>query len=154
MLRDIELKPAPIALALTIAACMVGWLWAIGLRPNSLWMRILTVVTMAGMGLVVIAFAIQNLLHARTLLNQAVPQRTSYLVTEGVYSWSRNPMYLGLLMLLLAIARAFDSFAQYLGPLLFFVLVDRLQIPAEERALSKAFGDEYSTYMSKVRRWL
>jgi protein-S-isoprenylcysteine O-methyltransferase Ste14 len=154
MLRSLELKVAPLALAAVIAAGMGAWLWVSGLGPNLLWMRQLTVATLAGMSLYTIGCAVQNLLRAKALLKEPGASRTSYLVTEGAYSWSRNPMYLGILILLIALARAFDSFPAYLGPLLFFVLLDRILLPSEERELSKKFGGEYSDYMSKVRRWL
>jgi protein-S-isoprenylcysteine O-methyltransferase Ste14 len=154
MLRSLEVKVAPLILALLTAVCMGAWLWGGELRPNSYWLRILTVLVMAGTGLAVIACTIQNLLHAQTLFNRTDPTSAAPLVTQGAYSWSRNPMYVGLLVLLLAIARAFDSFPLYLGPLLFFLWLDRLEIPKEERELRERFGDEYAKYTSEVRRWL
>lgn len=154
MLRILELRIPPPVLAVVVAICMGAWLLASGLRPNPYWLRILTVLVFTGMGVVTIAGAIQNLRHAKTSLDPTNPSSTTRLVTEGAYSWSRNPMYLGLLILLLSFARAFDSFGLYLGPLLFFILVGRLQIQPEESALSEKFGEEYLRYKSNVRRWV
>jgi len=153
-LRSLELRIPPPLLAAFIAACMGVCVWALDLRPSTFWMRLLTVAVFAGVGVAVIACGIQNLRHARTTLNPTDPSTTTQLVTEGVYSWSRNPMYVGLLVLLIVFARAFDSFVLYLGPLLFFLLIGRLQIQPEERALAEKFGEDYAKYKSNVRRWL
>jgi protein-S-isoprenylcysteine O-methyltransferase Ste14 len=89
----------------------------------------------------------------RTTPHPLKPEETSKLVTGGMYQFTRNPMYLGLLLLL-------AGFAVYLGSLmplamlpLFVVLLTNRQILHEERVLEEKFGEEYRTYRERVRRW-
>lgn len=92
--------------------------------------------------------------RASTTMNPLTPDSASALVTGGVYRLTRNPMYLGLLLDLLAWA-AFLWSPLALAVLPFFVLyINRFQIVSEERALSSLFGAEYAAYRQLVRRWL
>jgi protein-S-isoprenylcysteine O-methyltransferase Ste14 len=154
MLRFFELKVPPPLTAAVVAILMAAWSWGNHLSIHPSMLRRLTVLVFLGMGVYVIVGAIQNLQHSKTTLSFVNPSSTTRLVTEGAYSWSRNPMYLGLLIVLMAFARAFDSLALWLGPLLFFAFVGRFQIHPEEQALMEKFGEEYSQYKSKVRRWV
>jgi protein-S-isoprenylcysteine O-methyltransferase Ste14 len=92
--------------------------------------------------------------RARTTLNPLRPEKTRSLVTEGVYRFSRNPMYVGMLLILLAGVVFLAAPLTVLGPLTFFLYVERLQITPEERAMSKLFGAEFDAYRARVRRWL
>jgi protein-S-isoprenylcysteine O-methyltransferase Ste14 len=85
----------------------------------------------------------------------AEPWRPSTaLVTDGVYRFTRNPIYLGLALLYLGLALAIDSVLALLllAPLLALVQVG--VIGREERYLEGKFGDEYRRYMASVRRWI
>ena len=73
---------------------------------------------------------------------------------SGIYRFTRNPMYLGLLMVLVAWAFHLSSASAFAGPLLFLFYIDRFQIVPEERVLVVKFGQAYSDYRSQVRRWL
>lgn len=92
--------------------------------------------------------------RSSTSIDPHKPNKTSKLVTEGIYSISRNPMYLGLLFIL-------GGYAFYLSNLLTFLLLpifmgymNRYQIIPEEEIMEQKFGDEYLRYKSEVRRWL
>src|SRR6185312_11178713 len=91
---------------------------------------------------------------AKTTKNPMKPQAASSLVTAGVYQRTRNPMYLGLLLVLLGLALYLWSAWSLLGPIFFVMYISRFQIEPEERALATLFGSEYSAYKAKVRRWL
>jgi protein-S-isoprenylcysteine O-methyltransferase Ste14 len=91
---------------------------------------------------------------SRTTINPLRPERTSSLVTSGVYRITRNPMYLGLALLLLAWAVFLSSLAPLAGPPIFVVYITRFQILPEERALKRIFGNEFTLYAARVRRWL
>jgi protein-S-isoprenylcysteine O-methyltransferase Ste14 len=67
---------------------------------------------------------------------------------------SRNPMYLGVLTVLIAWAVLLSSAWALLGPLAFVLYINRFQIAPEEQVLSDKFGADYSAYQSRVRRWL
>jgi len=106
-------------------------------------------------GLVLCALGILPFRRAGTTVDPTRPERASALVTTGVYSMTRNPMYLG--MLLLIVAWGFwlaNAVGLVLAPLAFVLYIDRVQIPREERALATAFGSDYTGYASRVRRWL
>ncbi len=75
-------------------------------------------------------------------------------VTDGAFRWSRNPMYLGFLLLATGVACGVGSLSAFVGPLVFFAAADRWYIPFEERRMSDVFGDEYQRYRSVVRRWV
>lgn len=92
--------------------------------------------------------------RARTTINPLKPERTSALVTGGVYRITRNPMYVGLSLLLLAWAVYLGALSPFAGPILFALYVTRFQIQPEEQVLKTIFGEEYAIYASRVRRWL
>ena len=75
-------------------------------------------------------------------------------MSSGVYRITRNPMYLGLLLILIAWAVFLSSAWLLLGPLTFVLYMNRFQIGPEERALSAMFGNSYAEYKARVRRWL
>ena len=76
------------------------------------------------------------------------------MVTHGVYRFTRNPMYLGLLLILLGLAVYLASPWVLLGPVAFAAFITRFQIQPEERALTARFGATYTDYCARVRRWL
>ncbi|OED37509.1 hypothetical protein AB833_23410 [Chromatiales bacterium (ex Bugula neritina AB1)] len=91
---------------------------------------------------------------ARTTVNPKTPERSSTVVTRGIYQYTRNPMYLGFLFLLLAWALYLAHLIPLLLLPLFVYLLNRVQIIPEERALEKTFGSHYRDYQQRVRRWL
>lgn len=110
-----------------------------------------------GVALIGLCFDAAGLLafrRARTTINPLRPANTSALVTTGVYRITRNPMYVGLLLMLLAWAIWLGSPVSLAGPVLFIVCINRLQIQPEERILLDKYGSEYRNYLSRVRRWL
>ena len=77
------------------------------------------------------------------------------LVTEGIYQYSRNPMYLGFVVALLGFALLTGaSIVSFLFVVLFFLITDRWYIAFEEKAMMKTFGGEYKAYCQTVRRWI
>ncbi len=99
------------------------------------------------------ASAFAGFRRARTTLNPHKPERTSALVTTGVYAWTRNPMYLGLWLLLVGWAVRLGALSAFIVALLFIPLIGYVQIRAEERALARRFGEEYERYRRRVHRW-
>jgi len=90
----------------------------------------------------------------RTTVNPLKPERASAMVTSGVYRVSRNPMYVGMVLLLLAWAVNLSALLPFAGPPIFVLYITRFQIRSEERILKGIFGEEYSAYAARVRRWL
>ncbi|SMB27567.1 conserved protein of unknown function [Sterolibacterium denitrificans] len=91
---------------------------------------------------------------ARTTVNPLAPGRSNSVVRTGPYRFTRNPMYLGMALLLLAWCIHLRNPLAPLSILAFFVYIIRFQIIPEERALLAKFGDAYAAYLSDVRRWL
>ncbi len=99
------------------------------------------------------ASAFAEFRRAHTTLNPHKPENTSALVTSGVYAWTRNPMYLGLWLLLVGWAVRLGALSAFIVALLFIPLIGYVQIRAEERVLARRFGQEYERYRRRVRRW-
>jgi len=97
------------------------------------------------------ANALMFLFRGTTLNPVGSPKR---LFTGGVYRVSRNPMYLGLLMIYVGVALVQWQLWAFLLVLIPFLVVDRIYIPAEEQRMSEAFGEPYERYSKRVRRWL
>lgn len=76
------------------------------------------------------------------------------LVTDGLYRLSRNPMYLGMLLVLLGFALWRDAWLALLCPLAFFLYMDRVVIPREERQVSARFAEQFQDYCRRTRRWI
>jgi protein-S-isoprenylcysteine O-methyltransferase Ste14 len=91
---------------------------------------------------------------ARTTLNPLEPERATALVTGGVYRITRNPMYVGMALLLLAWAVYLAALLSFAGLVVFVAWITRYQIRPEERVLAGRFGEEYARYTARVRRWL
>lgn len=109
-------------------------------------------VALAGLALMVAAA--WTMLRARTTVNPLRPERTTRLVTHGVFARTRNPIYLGDALLLLALALGLGNWLNFLLLPLFVGFIGRFQIVPEERALERLFGDEFRAYCARVRRWL
>lgn len=88
-----------------------------------------------------------------TTVNPLHPERSSHLVVEGAYGWTRNPMYLGQAAVLLGWALWLGQPWALAGVAAYALWIDRLQIPAEEQALRDRFGADYDAYRLRVRRW-
>ena len=82
------------------------------------------------------------------------PSKASQLVTAGVFRVSRNPMYLGMTLLLIGLALWLGSASPWLIPPLFVIIITVAQIIPEEHALGQVFGEPYAAYRRRVRRWV
>ena len=154
LMESLELKIPPPAIALLVAAAM----WALSRVTPSLQVptgiRQLLALAVASTGIGFSAAGVISFRRAKTTLNPTKPQLTSALVSSGIYTVTRNPMYVGLLLMLIAFAIFLSSPWALLGPAACFLYIGRFQIAPEERALTALFGAEYAAYLAKVRRWL
>ena len=90
----------------------------------------------------------------KTTISPLKPSDATALVTEGMYRYSRNPMYLGLLLLTIASTIWFGTWFGIIINILFIFLINFLQIIPEEEALLEIFNEEYEEYKKNVRRWI
>jgi protein-S-isoprenylcysteine O-methyltransferase Ste14 len=79
---------------------------------------------------------------------------SSVLVTSGPFRFSRNPMYLGMLIWLMGLAILLGSLVVFVFPFLFFLLANLLMIPLEEKSMEQMLGQQFIEYRQRVRRWL
>jgi protein-S-isoprenylcysteine O-methyltransferase Ste14 len=91
---------------------------------------------------------------AKTTVKPETPEKASTLVQTGIYKITRNPMYVGLVCVLIAWAAWLGSVYSLSVVVVFILYINRFQILAEERALIELFGHKYIDYCLKVRRWL
>jgi len=90
----------------------------------------------------------------KTTFHPHTPEKTSTVVDSGIYAYSRNPMYLALVLILLALALYLKNLTCFTIIPMFIWYITRYQIKPEEETLDKLFPNNYQTYRNKVRRWL
>ena len=153
-MQALELKIPPPAFAVLIAGAMWGISLVAPLLEVPAFIRVAAAATIALAGGGFSLAGVISFRRAKTTVNPMKPETTSSLVCSGVYRLTRNPMYLGALFILVAWAVFLSSAWALLGPLAFVLYMNRFQIAPEERALSAMFDTGYSSYRSRVRRWL
>lgn len=147
-----NVHPPLVALLYIVLACLLGWLVPLTfMRTGSDLLRGI------GLGLVILGFvsaasAAREFRRARTTLDPH--GSVKMLVTSGAYRYSRNPIYLGFVLALIGLPLALGSFWGIPLAPLFILSMDRLVIKREEAYLEKKFGEVYTGYRSRVRRWL
>ncbi len=89
-----------------------------------------------------------------TTVNPIHPEEATALVTKGLYRYTRNPMYLGMLLILLGWGLFLAHPLNMITAVLFVPYMNQFQIKPEELALSQLFGSSYHKYCAQVRRWI
>lgn len=109
---------------------------------------------LVGVGLLIDVFAIGQFRRAKTTVNPLRPSKATSLVNAGIYQYTRNPMYLGNFMFLLAWLAWLGTPYALLGLVFYVVYMNQFQIKPEEKALLGLFGDQYAAFCADVRRWI
>lgn len=153
-MRSLELRIPPLVVSLLFAAA-IGVLAVASPIANVPFVgqRAASAVLVA-LGIVVGVAGVLEFRRAKTTVNPLTPDKASSMVVSGIYRITRNPMYLGMALVLLGGAAWTSSLLGYSLVPLFCLYITRFQIVPEERALLAAFGDEFAVYQSRVRRWL
>lgn len=149
---ELRIPPPVVALLLAIAMWGISRFFTPAVVPWPARVLIAAVIALPGLGIAAsgaVAFR-----RAKTTVNPMKPEATSSLVTSGIYRFTRNPMYVGLLCLLTAWAVLLGAPLAFVGPVIFVPYINRFQIVPEERALAALFGTDYAAYKARVRRWL
>jgi protein-S-isoprenylcysteine O-methyltransferase Ste14 len=153
-MKNLELKIHPPVV--TAIFCIAMWLVSIVLPKMhsydtfNITMAIIFTMIGAAFGLIgLLSFRI-----AKTTFDPMKPSSSRSLVTSGVYSISRNPMYIGLLSFLIAWGFFLGSAYSLSLAAPFVIYMNKFQIEPEERALKRIFGNAYDSYVLRVRRWL
>ena len=150
----LELKVPP--LALVVLAALLMWLGAVYFPELTFRFpfQILVVWLISFLGFLACTLGFVEFRRARTTLNPTKPGTSSSLVKTGIYRYSRNPMYLGFLLILTGWATGMGNVISFLALPVFVIYLNRFQIEPEERALGEIFADEFRAYCAEVRRWI
>jgi protein-S-isoprenylcysteine O-methyltransferase Ste14 len=105
-------------------------------------------------GLSVIFAGVLAFRRKATTVDPLHPEKASSMVTGGIFRFTRNPMYLGMALILAGAALGLGNALALLGPVVFAAWITRFQIRPEERALELLFGAEFRDYCARVRRWI
>jgi len=153
-MRVLELKVPPPAVAFVTAILM----WLVSRAAPALAFVFpasdLLAVGLAAVGPMIAISGVVTFRRARTTLNPTKPESSSSLVSWGIYRVTRNPMYLGLLLVLTGWAIFLSNSLAFLFLPAFVIYINRFQIVPEEQALTSLFAQEFVAYQSRVRRWL
>jgi len=152
--KELELRIPPplITLIFVIDMWILDWLIPVGhfelVAKGSVSLTFLII------GLVLPAAGVLSFRRHQTTVLPMKPEKTTALVTTGIYRLTRNPMYLGMLFILVAWGIWLGHIASLLMLPLFVWYLNRFQIKPEERALQAKFGNDFTQFCREVRRWL
>ena len=105
-------------------------------------------------GIIIIRTAFLSFKNHQTTINPLNLTKTSSLVNTGIFKYTRNPMYLGMVFILLSITLKFNLYGGLIVILFFFYFITKFQISPEEKAMENLFGEEFKNYKKTTRRWL
>ncbi len=153
-MNSLQLRlPPPIYLLLTGA---IMWVISNSFIQGTLYLGVFSHMKWAFL-LIGLAIDLSSLLHffaSKTTPSPFNPNKTSRLITTGWYRYSRNPMYLGMCLLLIAWAIHLANLYALFCVALFIWVLNQAQIKPEELALKQKFGAQYAAYCAQVRRWI
>lgn len=153
-MKALELKIPPVAVALLFGVAM----WGVAFRYPAAELRLpgklVIAIMLTCVGLGVVGAGAIRFRHHDTTFNPMDPNKASSMVTTGIYRFTRNPMYLGLALVLVGWAVYLESALALLLVPVFLVYMAYYQIIPEERILQSKFGSSYEEYSKTVRRWL
>ncbi len=98
--------------------------------------------------------AIYSFKRAQTTIDPTQPDKASSLVIVGLYRYTRNPMYLAMLLVLVSFVLRLGNLYTLTMAVAYVIFITEFQIKPEEKALLALFGDQYESYKTKVRRWI
>ena len=105
-------------------------------------------------GLCILILAVNSFKKQSTTVNPIKIENASSLVTSGIFEYSRNPMYLGMALILFGLAIMFNLIGGTLFTLLFTIYITKFQIRPEEEVMERLFGEDFLKYKQNVRMWL
>lgn len=154
LLAALELRLPPPLVAVLCVGLMLKLAWTFRAWQIPFAGRFVVAGVVAVAGLALALAGVRALRRAHTTISPFSPHKTAVLVVTGIYARTRNPMYLGLALVLVGIAIALANPVAIAGPLLFAIWIDRFQIRPEERVLADRIGSIYTDYLASTRRWI
>ena len=153
-MNALALKVPPVAQVIITAAAMYGVSKMVPALTFSLNGSTALAVGLGAMGMSLGVMGVTQFRKAQTTPNPQALEKVSSLVTSGIYRYSRNPMYLGLVLILLGWAFYLSHFLAFVLLPVFILYMTRFQIQPEEQMMARKFGKTYQAYLNKVRRWI
>jgi len=151
----VNLKIPPLALTCIFIVLMSILTWCFPQFTLSIPSNIIASILLAFVATFISVMGVVSFRNAKTTVSPSKPDQASSLVVKGIYKISRNPMYLGFLLFLIAWGIFLSHLLSlFIFPAIFFMYMNKYQIPAEEEALHKKFGEHFLNYRKVVRRWL
>ena len=105
-------------------------------------------------GILILIIPVTKFIKYKTTIDPIEFKKVNKLVTSGIYKYSRNPMYLGLLLIVISSSILYLNIYSVSTPIFFYYWINRFQIQREEVFLTEKFGKEYLSYKTKTRRWI
>ena len=105
-------------------------------------------------GIITLITSVLSFKRHSTTINPLQPEKASSLVISGIFKYSRNPMYLGMLLILISVTIKFNFIGGILISFAFIAFITKFQIIPEEIILERLFGNEFTSYKKKTRRWI
>ena len=153
-MRWLELKIPPLIVVIGFALMMLVACWLLPtanfLMPAQPYFSLFV----AGIGILAVVSGFLAFRRSGTTVDPMSPDKASSVVRSGIYRLTRNPMYLGMLLILTAWSLYLANFVSVFLLAGFVVFMTQFQIKPEERILRDKFGDEYEEFRSRVRRWI
>lgn len=109
---------------------------------------------LAAIGLGIGIMGVAEFKKAQTTVNPHAPHNATRLVINGIYQYTRNPMYLGLVLVLIGWSLYLSNLLAFALIPIFITYISHFQIQPEERVMANKFGDKYQAYLARVRRWI
>ena len=153
-MNALALKVPPVAQVIITAAAMYG---VSKMVPSLTFLLNGSTALAVGLGVIGMSLGVMGVTQfriAQTTPNPQALEKVSSLVTSGIYRYSRNPMYLGLVLILLGWAFYLSHFLAFVLLPVFILYMTRFQIQPEEQMMARKFGKTYQAYLNKVRRWI
>ena len=149
---QLKIPPPFVALIFLIHMGMVDYLYpeTVFIFPYQLTIAVIIALT----GLMIGIAAAIEFKRVQTAVNPRKPELAQSLVINGIFKYSRNPMYLGLVIIVFAAVIYTGNFIALMHPILLVIYLHYFQIRPEERILMDKFGEDYLVYMTQTRRWI
>lgn len=153
-MKLLELKIPPVLLVIIFALLMQGLSSALPNLGLEYSLRLSLFLLLSTGAIFIALLGVWHFKKAKTTVNPTKPESSSSLVQDGIYQYTRNPMYLGMAIFLIGFGIFLNSVYAIILVLAFIGYMTLFQIKPEEAALKKVFGKEFQKYQEQTRRWL
>ena len=145
-----KIPPPILVLILVVSSCLSSKKIDVIHIPN----QTLTSILILLIGILILIIPVSKFIKSKTTIDPIKFKKVNKLVTSGIYKYSRNPMYLGLLLIVISSSILYLNIYSVSTPIFFYYWINRFQIQREEIFLTEKFGNEYLSYKTKTRRWI